>query len=181
MSVMKTKYLDKRGWRRLLQSDYHEKIIQYKGEKMLTGIIEIKAVRSPLTVPILNKKVLVCDAGYRWLQILPENRDYSITVMYDRQWRILQYYFDINLKHFLEPGNARRLDIYLDVLALPDGRYELVDEADIKRARKRREVSKEQFDFAYNTAHDVMDELEKDFSQFERMASHCLNELDMKK
>lgn len=181
MSVMKTKYLDKRGWRRLLQSDYHEKIIQYKGEKMLTGIIEIKKVRSPLTVPILNQKVLVCDEGFRWLQILPEKRNYSITVMYDRHWKILQYYFDINLKHFLEAGDARRLDIYLDVLALPDGRYELVDESDIKRARKRSEISKGQVDFAYGIAHDVMDELDKDFSQFERMASHCLKELDMKK
>ena len=98
---MKTKYLDKRGWRRLLQSDYHEKIIQYDGEKILTGIIEIKAVRSPLTVPILNQDVLVCDAGFRWLQILPEGRNYSITVMYDKEWNALQYYFDINYKHFL--------------------------------------------------------------------------------
>jgi len=181
MSVMKTKYLDKRGWRRLLQSDYHEKIIQYDGEKILTGIIEIKAVRSPLTVPILNQDVLVCDAGFRWLQILPESRNYSITVMYDKEWNTLQYYFDINFKHFLEPGNARRQDIYLDVLALPVGRYELVDEADLKRAQKRGEVSKEQFDFAYAAACEVMDELERDFGCFERMASHCLEQLDMKR
>ncbi|WP_411843439.1 DUF402 domain-containing protein [Salinicoccus sp. HZC-1] len=177
---MKTKYLDKRGWRRLLQSNYHEKIIQYQGEEILTGIIEIIKVRSPLTVPILNQEVLVCDDGFRWLQILPKNRNYSITVMYDDQWQAVQYYFDINIKHFLELKNARRVDVYLDVLALPDGRYELVDEFDIKRARSRREVSREQYDFAYSAANDVMAELERDFSQFERMASHCLKQLDMK-
>ncbi len=181
MSVMKTKYLDKRGWRRLLQSDYHEKIIQYEGEKILTGIIEIRKVRSPLTVPILNQTVLVCDDGFRWLQILPQNRNYSLTVMYDEHGQAVQYYFDINIKHFLEPGKARRVDVYLDVLALPDGRYELVDEFDIRRAKKRGEVSKKQFDFAYRVADEVMGGLEKDFNQFERMASHCLKQLDMKK
>ncbi len=35
MNVMKTKYLDKRGWRRLLRSDYKEKIIHHEGEEIL--------------------------------------------------------------------------------------------------------------------------------------------------
>src|SRR5690625_7851354 len=98
-SVMKNKYLDKRRWRRLLQSDYHEKIIQYDGEKILTGIIDIKAVRSPLTVPILNQDVLVCGAGVRWLQILPERRNYSSTVMYDKEWTTPRYYLYVHLIH----------------------------------------------------------------------------------
>lgn len=177
MSVMKTKYLDKRGWRRLLQSNYHEKIINYKGEKILTGIIDIIEVRSPLRVPVLDKDILVCDDGYHWLQILPEGRDYSMTVMYDDDWNTLQYYFDINFKHILEPANARRKDIYLDVLALPDGRCELVDQKDLEFAKLRGDIAGDLYNFAYKTAHHIMDEIEKDFSQFEELASHCLNAL----
>lgn len=177
---MKTKYLDKRGWRRLLQSNYHEKIIKYNSEKILTGIIDIIEVRAPLSVPILDESILVCDNGYHWLQILPEERNYSITVMYDNDWNTLQYYFDINYKHILEPANARRQDIYLDILALPDGRYELVDEKDLTRAKLRGDISEGLFNYAYRTAQHIMDEVDKDFSQFEQLASHCLDELKVK-
>src|SRR5699024_11494517 len=75
------------------------------------------------------------------MQILPAERKYSITVMYDEKWQTLQYYFDVNTKHYLELGNARRKDIYLDVLALPNGEYELVDEKDIHRALKNRQIT----------------------------------------
>lgn len=170
---MKTKYLDKRGWRRLLRSDYKEKIIDYENEKILVGLLAIHKVRSPLTVSILDERVKVCDNRYSWLQILPEKRNYSITVMYDARGKVLQYYFDINIKHILEPGNARRKDIYLDVLALPDGRYELVDEKDIARAVRKGHISKKQYDFAYKAANEVMEEMDKDFEQFTRLAAHC--------
>lgn len=58
--------------------------------------------------------------------------------MYDAQDKPLQYYFDINDENIVEMGEARTHDLYLDVLVLPDGRYELVDEADVKRALKSR-------------------------------------------
>ncbi|GAB3066315.1 DUF402 domain-containing protein [Salinicoccus sesuvii] len=174
---MKTKYLDKRGWRRLLRSDYKEKIINYDGEKVLVGLIDIHKVRSPLTVPILDKKVRVCDNHYKWLQIMSENRSYSITVMYNDKGEVLQYYFDINTQHILELGKARRKDIYLDVLVLPDGRFELVDERDLKRAIKRGYITKEQHDYAYSVANEVMTKIETDFSQFETFVQYCQKSL----
>lgn len=177
MSVMKIKYLDKRGWRRLLRSDYKEKIIDYDGGRVLVGLIDIHKVRSPLTVPILDEKVRVCDNHYKWLQIMSENRNYSITVMYDDNDEVLQYYFDINVEHILELGNARRKDIYLDVLVLPDGRYELVDERDLKRAVKRGNITKDQHDYAYSVANELMDKIEADFSQFETFVHYCRKSL----
>ncbi|MCG1010249.1 DUF402 domain-containing protein [Salinicoccus sp. ID82-1] len=174
---MKTKYLDKRGWRRLLQSDYKEKIIDYNGERILVGLIDIHKVRSPLTVPILGERVRVCDNHYKWLQVMPEERNYSITVMYDDKGEVLQYYFDINVEHTLELGNARRKDIYLDVLVLPDGRYELVDERDLKRAIKRGHITKEQYDYAYSVAAEVIEEIDMDFGRFEALVQYCRKSL----
>tara|TARA_B100000809_G_C14838779_1_gene423869 strand:+ start:72 stop:611 length:540 start_codon:yes stop_codon:yes gene_type:complete len=178
MNVMKTKYLDKRGWRRLLRSDYKEKIIHHEGEEILVGLIDIHKVRSPLTVPILDKKVRVCDNHYKWLQIMPKNGNYSLTVMYDDRDQVLQYYFDINIEHILELGNARRTDIYLDVLVLPDGRYELVDERDIKRAVKRGQITEAEHDYAYVVANQLMQDIEVDFDCFRRFAEHCKRTID---
>lgn len=171
---MKMKYLDKRGWRRLLKSTYDEKLTYFNDEKFLVSLIDMKEIRSPLVVPVVNKEVKVVDTDFKWMQILPEDREYSITVMYNEKWEKLQYYFDVNTKHYLELGNARRKDIYLDVLALPDGKYELVDEKDIHRALKNKKITEEDKDKAYNVAHHIMSEIDKNFSQFETLADYCL-------
>src|SRR5699024_12134459 len=72
---------------------------------------------------------------------------------------------------------ARRKDIYLDVLALPNGEYELVDEKDIHRALKNRKITEADKDEAYSVADHIMTEIDKDFSQFKTLADHCLKTL----
>ncbi|WP_035856334.1 MULTISPECIES: DUF402 domain-containing protein [Jeotgalicoccus] len=174
---MKLKYLDKKKWRRLVRSKYDETVLTYKGEKILVGMIHMHKVREPLVVPVVGKDTLVAANNYKWMQLLPENRNYSLTVMYDERWTEIQYYFDINYSHTLEPGKARREDMYLDVLALPDGRYELVDEEDIKRALKKGKITKKERDFAYQVANDLMHEIDSNFSQFKALADFALTEL----
>lgn len=174
MRAMKMKYLDKRGWRRLLHSTYDEMLTRFKGEEFLVGLIDMKKIRSPLVVPVVNKSVKVVDENYKWLQILPRDRKYSMTVMYDENWKVLQYYFDVNTAHYLELGNARRIDVYLDVLALPDGEYELVDEKDIRRALKNNKITEAEMNAAYEVARHIMDEIDRDFNQFAELAAHCL-------
>lgn len=174
---MKMKYLDKRGWRRLLKSTYNEKLTYFNGEEFLVSLLDMKEIRSPLVVPVVNQEVKVVDTDYKWMQILPRDRKYSITVMYNEKWEILQYYFDVNTEHYLELGNARRKDIYLDVLALPNGEYELVDEKDIHRALKNHKITEADKDEAYNVANHIMTEIDNDFSQFETLTDYCLKSL----
>lgn len=174
---MKTKYLDKKKWRRLVRSKYDETIITFRGEKILAGIIHMHKVREPLCVPVVGEDTLVVANNFKWMQLLPEKRNYSITVMYNEKWQEIQYYFDINYSHTLELGKARRQDLYLDVLVLPDGRYELVDEEDIKRAFKKGIISSEEKEFAYNTAAELMNEIDTNFDQFKILAASCLKEL----
>ncbi len=57
----------------------------------------------------------------------------------------LQYYFDINIKNITQKGNARTVDLCLDVLALPSGEYELVDEDDLMFALESEQITKKQF------------------------------------
>lgn len=174
---MKTKYLDKKRWRRLVRSKYDETIITINGERILAGMIHMHKVREPLSVPVVGEDTLVVANNFKWMQLLPEKHNYSITVMYDERWQEIQYYFDINYSHTLELGKARRQDLYLDVLVLPDGRYELVDEEDIKRAFKKGIISSKEKDFAYNTAAELMSEIDRDFEQFKTLAASCLKEL----
>lgn len=174
---MKIKYLNKKKWRRLLRSKYDEKIISYQGSDILVGIIYMYKVRDPLVVSVVGEDTLVAANNYKWLQLMPASTNYSITVMYDEKWQEIQYYFDINKSHTLELGNARREDLYLDVLVLPDGRFELVDEDDIKRAFKKGRITAKERDFAYKVANDLMDDIANDFSKYKALASYALKEI----
>ncbi|WP_414049329.1 DUF402 domain-containing protein [Macrococcus animalis] len=175
---MKTKYIDKRSWRRLIKKEYHE--IEVKDDQFegIIGEIIMEKVKSPLVVNIIGEDIIVADDGYRWLQILPKNKHYSITVMYNRQGQPIQYYIDINEKNFPEPGKARTHDLYLDVLVLPDGRYELVDEKDAKRALIKKEITKAQYDFAYQTANEIMERVKTNFGDLEKLAVYCKSKIE---
>ncbi|HCD18986.1 DUF402 domain-containing protein [Macrococcoides caseolyticum] len=174
---MKTKYIDKRSWRRLLKKHYKEIRVRNEWFDGIIGEIEMIKVKSPLEITIIDQSIVVADNGFRWLQILPKDKHYSITVMYDAQDKPLQYYFDINEENIVEMGEARTHDLYLDVLVLPDGRYELVDEADVKRALKKQVITQAQYDLAYKTAQEVIDEVKDNFTRFEQLASKCKAEI----
>lgn len=170
---MRTKFIDKRGWRRVTDSSYKEQLVTLDDERCLVGLIRINKVTNPLTVKIVGEDVCVVAPGYRWLTIMPENKYYSITVMYDDDWKVLQYYIDINYEHTLELGNAQRKDLYLDVLVLPSGKKEVVDKKDLKHALKKGKVTKEQFDFAYSIVDEVYQMLDSDFKSFTTFCNDC--------
>lgn len=167
---MKTKYLDKRKWRRLKRSFYKEVLTSYQETNVLIGALQIKEVKAPLTVKIIDQDVLVVDDHFTWLQIMPEDTNYSMTVMYNDKNNVVQYYFDINKSHTLELGKARREDMYLDVLALPDGRCEIVDEEDVVRAVKNKKMTHEEKEFAYKIANQLVDDINTDFNKFKELA-----------
>ena len=170
---MRTKYIDKRGWRRVKRSSYSEKIITYKDTQCLIGLLSIHQVTEPLTVRVVDRDICVVNSGFKWFTIMPEDTKYSITIMYDKDWRPLQYYIDINYRHILEPGRARREDLYLDVLVLPNGNYELVDKDDLRHALAKGKVNREQHDFAFQTANEVIDMIDNNFHKFIAFCETC--------
>lgn len=80
---MKIKYLDKRHWRRLLDHDYIEVKVNNNKFKGIIGLITMHKVREPLEVTVVGERMIVADDHYQWLQILPEKKRYSMTVMFN--------------------------------------------------------------------------------------------------
>ena len=175
---MKVKYIDKRHWRRLIYREYKEVALDTNHFKGLVGLVTMLEVKEPLIVNVVGKEITVADKGYKWMQILPEKKPYSITVMYNKQNQPVQYYFDVNLRNITQLGNARTLDLCLDVLVIPKtGEYELVDEDDLERMLKENKISKAQFHKAYVTAHEIMFKLETDFKGIEKKIRYCFHEI----
>ncbi|WP_180809850.1 DUF402 domain-containing protein [Staphylococcus sp. 17KM0847] len=174
---MKVKYIDKRHWRRLLDRDYIEVKVNNNKFKGIIGLITINKVREPLEVTVVGKKMIVADDKYQWLQIVPEKKRYSVTVMFNDRGEPLQYYFDVNLKNITQKGKARTLDLYLDVLVLPDGRYELVDQDDLERALQTNQITRKQYHEAYIIAHQLMIQIDEDFKSIEDKVMYCFKKI----
>ena len=138
----------------------------------------MKKVREPLEVTVVGQNIIVADDNYQWLQILPEKKRYSITAMFDDKGNPLEYYFDINIKNITQKGNARTLDLFLDVLVLPStGEYELVDENDLKLALKNEQITKKQYNEAYMIAHQLMIEINENFDDVNNRIMYCYNKM----
>ncbi|EHJ07888.1 DUF402 domain-containing protein [Staphylococcus simiae] len=177
---MKVKYIDKRHWRRLIDREYTEVKVNNNRFKGIIGLVTMKKVREPLEVTVVGQNIVVADDNYQWLQILPEKKRYSITVMFDNKGNPLEYYFDINIKNITQKGNARTVDLCLDVLAIPSGQFELVDEDDLLAAFENKQITKKQFHEAYMIAHQIMAELSEDFEQFQKKIMYCFNKINDK-
>ncbi|WP_251518868.1 MULTISPECIES: DUF402 domain-containing protein [Staphylococcus] len=170
---MKVKYIDKRHWRRIIDREYTEVKVSNNKYKGIIGLVTMKKVREPLEVTVAGKEIIVADDNYQWLQILPEKKRYSITVMLDDKGNPLEYYFDINIKNVTQRGNARTIDLCLDVLVLPSGEYELVDEDDLQRALDNGQISKKQYHEAYIIAHQIMIKIDEDFESLQEKIMYC--------
>src|SRR5699024_9604815 len=148
--------------------------------KGIIGLVTMKKVREPLEVTVVGQNIIVADDNYQWLQILPEKKRYSITVMLDDKGNPLEYYFDINIKNVTQKGNARTVDLCLDVLALPNGQYELVDEEDLQRALDQEQITQKQFHEAYIIAHQLMIKIDADFSTMKDKIMYCYYKIKQK-
>ena len=177
---MKVKYIDKRHWRRIVEREYAEVKVNNNKFKGIIGLVTMKKVKEPLEVTVVGKNIIVADDNYQWLQILPEKKRYSITVMIDDKGNPLEYYFDVNIKNITQKGNARTLDLCLDVLVLPNGEYELVDEDDLQRALDQKQISRKQFHEAYVIAHQLMLKIDADFPKMQEKIMYCYHKIKHK-
>ena len=178
--AVKVKYIDKRHWRRIIDREYTEVKVNNNKFKGIIGLVTMKKVREPLEVSVVGQNIVVADDNYQWLQILPEKKRYSITVMLDDNGNPLEYYFDINIKNVTQKGNARTIDLCLDVLALPSGAYELVDEDDLLRALNQGQITKKQYHEAYIIAHQLMIKIDTDFTTMQDKIMYCFHKIKQK-
>lgn len=124
----------------------------YKG--YLSQIHIIKANQPPKELG--EAYIERANSGCKWLEFYPENSNVAMTVAYNHENKILNWYFDIINKVGIENDNPYFEDLYLDVTITPQNKIELLDEDEIQDALEQNDITKEQFDLAYNTAKELM-------------------------
>jgi predicted RNA-binding protein associated with RNAse of E/G family len=115
------------------------------------SLIEFLDNEHKLLIEYHEEALCLSGKGYKWLNFFPESKYWALTVMYDDNLRILEWYIDITKSNFIdEYGEPAIDDLYLDVVVYPDGEYILLDEDELRQALESDEITSQEFDFAYN-------------------------------
>ncbi|GGJ40951.1 DUF402 domain-containing protein [Deinococcus roseus] len=151
---MKKKRFDHLGWHRTLTDEQHIYILP---EGILVDYIA-GLVSHPLWVPTCaGQQVKILDSHYRWIHFAPTGAHHALTVQLDPHDCPVQFYLDINQSNERdEDGIPYGLDLYLDIVAVPDGwqvkAAEIMDGDELEEALKEGHITQTQADFAWTQA-----------------------------
>lgn len=116
-------------------------------------------VEKPLIVNNGKNNICIKDNNYEWIEVYPTNDKYAITIMYDDNGNLIEWYFDIAKKIGIENGIPYEDDLYLDMVITSDGEKIILDEEELLDARKNGIITQEDVDTAYR----VLKELENKY------------------
>jgi uncharacterized protein len=158
---VKRKFTDRAHWRRVTERRF---AVQRVDSDLFTGYLTlfwIDRVREPLWVPFRNQMICVADTGHCWLQLLPDRQRHVLTAMYDADGRLVQWYVDLVRAHGVdERGIPWYDDLYLDVIALPNGEVEIIDGDELEAALAAGLVTPEEYRLTWREATHLRDAIE---------------------
>jgi predicted RNA-binding protein associated with RNAse of E/G family len=158
---LSTKVMSRSNWLRVEDREYAYMMVNDTNFSGAVGLINLKSVTEPAIKVYDTTSVKIIDNGYYWLQFAPSNKNYWLTVMYNQLEEIVQFYFDITDSNtILANGESWFTDLFLDIVLLPDGRTFLLDEDELYQALCKNEITKEQYDIAYQCANKILMDLD---------------------
>lgn len=120
--------------------------VDYKGYLSQIHIIKANHPKRPDDEDYIE----TAGSGCKWLEFYPENSNIAMTVGYDKDNNILDWYFDVINKVGIENNNPYFEDLYLDVLMFPNNEIKILDEDELEEALSQGDITKEQFNLAHN-------------------------------
>lgn len=159
---MKRKFADFPKWKNVLEKKYINYYFDnedFKGNiSMLTAI----KVSEKITANRSGKEVVIFDKDFKWLEFYPEtNKNIAMIVAFNDKEEIVDWFFDVaENSDISEDGIPYTDDLYLDIILDNSGNLQLVDEDELKEALDNNVITKEQYDFAYQIANNLIDKLD---------------------
>lgn len=129
----------------------------FNGNVSLISIIESNH-------PLLNdnNEPDLASTGFKWLEFYSKNSKIAMTAYYDNKNNIVQWYFDVINSEGINSENIPYIeDLYLDIILKPNKEITLLDEDELKVALENNDITKKQFDDAYEIANKLIKRLEQ--------------------
>ncbi len=144
---MKRKYLDRHDWERVIDRRYHEKYISTVDYTGYVSLLHVDEVTGPLIIEVNGHNKILANKGMKWLQFLPDEKKYAVSIMMDTNENVLQCYFDIIKESGIENGKVYFDDLYLDIVHLPTRDTLHIDEDNLEEALLDEIITKADFEY----------------------------------
>lgn len=141
----------KRRFANQVEGEYAQERIDEDFFKGYACYTKIKGVSKPLIVNNGIYDVCIKNENYEWLGVYPDNEKYAITIMFDDNGNLIEWYFDISKNIGVENGIPFEDDLYLDMVIMPNGQKLVLDEKELLDAFNRGEITQIDVDIAYQT------------------------------
>lgn len=138
------------------------------------GLMEIQQVSEAQKWKFNDNEFVVCDAGLKWLSILPKDDFYCITAMMNQDNDILVWYIDMIAAQGIDADGIPYFDdLYLDLVVYPNGEILVDDMDELEEALCQADITQAQFDLAVHTADTLKNGLLKDIRLFQNYTIQC--------
>lgn len=141
----------KRRYANEVEGEYTQKRIDEEYFKGYVCNVKVKDVSKPLIVNNGISEICIKDNNYEWLEVYPDNSNYAITIMFDDNSNLIEWYFDIAKEIGIENDIPYEDDLYLDMIIMPDGKKLVLDEEELIDAFNNAEIMQSDVDLAYQT------------------------------
>ena len=152
MLKIKTKPITRSDWPRVYRKAFVCETLSMPEFQGTAALLRLDEVHAPLIVHSCGERVTLVDNGYYWIQLAPQDEHWWLTAMLDPNGSLYQYYFDITLENRIAGSLSEFDDLFLDVVALPDGRCELLDQNELDEAFASGLITQLQYDMAHSQA-----------------------------
>ena len=130
--------------------------------------INFDKVDKPIKVKVDEKEYFIKNDNYAWYEIYPDNANYALTIMYDENNNIVQWYFDVSKKIGVENNIPYEDDLYLDLVINPMGESTVLDEDELREALDTKDITIDDYKFAYK----ILDMLQREYGDnFDRLVA----------
>lgn len=162
----------KRRYANQVDGEYTQKRIDEDHFKGYVCNIKIKNVSKPLIVNNGISEICIKDNNYEWFEVYPDNENYAITIMFDDNKNLIEWYFDIAKEVGIENGIPYEDDLYLDMIIMPNGQKLVLDEEELLGALNRGEITQTDVDLAYQTLRDLETKYVKNLDDLEKLTNN---------
>lgn len=154
-----------------------EQRIKSINERDFKGDIYLNIFNKVTTPFLLDNGLCIQDTNYKWLEFYDYNSKVRLSAVYDENNKIVEWYFDVARCIGKEKGIPYEDDLYLDVVLTPSGKVILLDEDELKEAFERKEMTKEEFEEAYQIANELMEKVKGNADKVLKFTDKYLDEM----
>lgn len=169
----------KRRYANKVKGEYSQKRVDEEFFKGYVALVKIKDVQNPLIVNDGEKDVCIKNNDYEWIEVYPDNEHYVITIMFDNNDNLIQWYFDIAKEIGIENNIPYEDDLYVDIVITPNGRKEILDEEELMDALNKNEITQEDVELVYETVKLIEDKFVNNFSYLTDLTDKFLKMFDI--